>query len=187
MDNIKETIDFEVIFKLNDHFKILLQNDYNLVYFEKRVGQISDKMEEKEDDNQFLHLFEIQQKEDSIFSKISSIDDLKEVKEKLIQFYTQFIDNFESYFDRIEDKLDEKNIESFDIIGKTLKNRKKKLDSSIKKFKTEDSWNIAKIREELQCSLQKNLKDIIDSLIRPISTGLHESSAYEFNCFRISS
>jgi len=187
MDKTLKKIDFNQIDQLNLKLKNILETRFKLVYFEVRK-EISDNPIEKNSENSFLHLFEIPKKEDSIFSSINSIDDLTLVKDKILDNFNSFLDEFDSYFERIEDKLDEKNCESFEIIFKTLKNRKKKLESALKKFKIEDGWNLSKIREELSYSLKKNLKDIIDSLIRPISIGLQDSSAYEeilkqFNLF----
>ena len=179
MDNSDQIYSFDDMYKLNVGFKKLLQEDYNVVYFEKRAEITGTEIDNKETENQFSHLFQVPQKDDSIFSTINSPDDLEQVKSKISLFYDQFIDDFDTYFERIEDRLDEKNLESFEIIFKTLKNRKKRLDSSLKKFKIVDSWNITRIKEELQFALQKNFKDIIDSLVRSISTGLYESSAYE--------
>ena len=102
-----------------------------------------------------------------------------EVKKEIKNEYNKFSEDFLDYFERVENKLNEKQIESFEIIEKTIKNRGKKLNRTIDKFKVEDSWNISRIEEEFYFKLQKNLKDIIDSLIPTISIGMRENSAYD--------
>ena len=104
---------------------------------------------------------------------------MSEVKKEIKSEYEKFTDEFLDYFDRVENQLDAKQVESFEIIEKTIKNRAKKLNSSIDKFMIEDSWNTTKISEEFYFKVRKNLNDIINSLISTISIGMKENSAYD--------
>jgi hypothetical protein len=166
---------FIEIAKLNIKFKKHLEDDFKSVYIEnKQIKQESNKKNFQND----LSKFKIAKNRESIFKKITSADKLDEVKQEIKSEYERFSKEFLDYFDRVENKLDEKQIKSFEIIDKTIKNRGKKLNGTIDKFKVEDSWNISKIKEEFYFKLQKNLKNIIDSLVPTISTGMRETDAY---------
>lgn len=167
---------FRAIYDVNHNLKTILENVFEQVYIEQKKSVLEDKKREHQND---LFLFKIKQNKSSIFSKINSADTLKEVKKKIKDCYSIFSEDFLDYFERVEDKLDEKNQKSFEIIEKTIKNRGKKLNATIDKFHIQDSWNTSKIQEEFYYKLQNNLKDIIDSLISPISTGMKENTAYE--------
>jgi len=167
---------FIEIEKLNIGFKKLLEEDFKLVYIETKDIKEDDNKESLSRD---LTLFKIEKNRESILKKITSVDKLDEVKKEIKNEYNKFSEDFLDYFERVENKLNEKQIESFEIIEKTIKNRGKKLNRTIDKFKVEDSWNISRIEEEFYFKLQKNLKDIIDSLIPTISIGMRENSAYD--------
>lgn len=162
---------------LNLGFKNLLKDDFKLVYIENREAkQENDKDSSKND----LSIFKIEKNRESIFKKITSVDKLDEVKKEIKSEYEKFSNSFSAYFDRVDSQLNKNEIKSFEIIEKTIKNRSKKLNGTIDKFRVEDSWNsVSKIEEEFYFKVQKNLKDIVDSLIPTISTGLKENSAYE--------
>jgi len=166
---------FIKINELNIEFKKLLENDFKLVYIEQK--EIKKEQNEKSSKND-LSLFKIENNRKSIFKKITSFDKLNEVKKEIIVEYEKFSEEFLDYFDRVENQLDEKQTQSFEIIEKIIKNRGKKLKGTIDKFNNEDSWSISKIEEEFYFKVQKNLKDIVDSLIPTISTGLRENPAY---------
>ena len=166
---------FVEIEKLNISFKKLLEDDFKLLYIEnKQIKQEGNKEYSQND----LSKFKIEKNRESIFKKITSIDKLDEVKKEIKNEYIKFSNDFLEYFDRVENQLDEKNIQSFEIIEKTIKNRGKKLNGTIDKFIVEDSWNSSKIEEEFYFKLQKNLKDIVDSLVPTISIGMKENDAY---------
>jgi len=167
---------FTEINTLNLGFKKLLEDDFKLVYIEEKQIKQEDNSETSQND---LSLFKIEKNRESIFKQIVSIDKLDEVKKEIKSEYDKFSNDFLDYFERVEDMLNEKHINSFEIIEKTIKNRGKKLNGTINKFIVEDSWSVSKIEEEFYFKLQKNLKDIIDSLIPTISTGRKESSAYD--------
>jgi len=162
--------------KLNVKFKQCLENYFNLIYIEPKVVR-EETIQVNIQDN--LSKFKIKNSKDSIFKKITSIDTLSEVKKEIKSEYEKFTDEFLDYFDRVENQLDAKQVESFEIIEKTIKNRAKKLNSSIDKFMIEDSWNTTKISEEFYFKVRKNLNDIINSLISTISIGMKENSAYD--------
>jgi len=167
---------FIKIDKLNIGFKKLLENDFKLVYIEdKQIKKESNKENFQND----LFKFKIEKNRESIFKKITSVDKLDEVKKEIKSEYDKFSDDFLVYFERVENQLDEKNIKSFEIIEKIIKNRGKKLNGTIDKFRVEDSWIVSKIEEEFYLKLQKNLEDIVDSLIFTISRGMRENSAYD--------
>jgi len=167
--------DFNQIYNLNQTFKSLLETSFGLIYIEEKIENLENDTGNTKD----LSLFEISKNKESIFLKIKSPDTLEDVKKEIKEYYEKFSKNYLDYFERVEDQLNEKDQESFVIIDKTIKSRGKKLNSTIKKFKIEDNWNISKIQEEFYFKLQKNLKDIIDSLIQPISTGIKENTAYD--------
>jgi len=166
---------FQNIDKLNIKFKTLLENDFKVIYIEQKESLKENNREEFKND---LSLFKIKKNKESIFKKISSIDTLNEVKQEIKSEYEKFTDDFLDYFERVDKQLDKKQVESFEIIEKIIKNRAKKLTSTIDKFKVEDSWSVSKLEEEFYFKLQKNLKDIVSSLVPTISTGMKENSAY---------
>ena len=169
---------FVEIEKLNIGFKKLLEEDFKLVYIEGKQIKAKDDTESLSND---LTLFKIEKNRESIFKKITSVDKLDEVKKEIKSEYEKFSNEYLDFFDRAESQgeLDDKQRKSFEIIEKTIKNRGKKLNGTINKFKIEASWNISKIEEEFYFKLQKNLKDILDSLVPTISTGMRESNAYD--------
>jgi hypothetical protein len=167
---------FQAIYDLNKNLKTLLENDFAQVYIEQKTNVLENKKRDKQSD---LSFFEIKPDKSSIFSKITSADKLMEVKKEIKDYYERFSNNFLDYFARVEDKLDAKNIKSFEIIEKTIKNRGKKLNSTIDKFQVQDSWNISKIQEEFYFKLHNNFKDIIENLIPTISTGMKDNTAYQ--------
>ena len=166
---------FQDIEDLNIKFKTLLENDFKLIYIEQKESIQKDNQQEFKND---LSLFKIKKNRESIFKKINSIDTLKEVKQEIKSEYEKFTDAFLDYFERVENQLDEKQTKSFEIIEKIIKNRAKKLNATIDKFKVEDSWKVSKMKDEFYHKLHKNLKDIVESLIPTISTGMKENSAY---------
>jgi len=167
---------FIKIDELNIGFKKLLENDFKLVYIEdKQIKKESNKENFQND----LFKFKIEKNRESIFKKITSVDKLDEVKKEIKSEYDKFSEEFLDYFERVDNKLDEKQQKSFEIIEKTIKNRGKKLNGTIDKFIVADSWNLSKIEEEFYFKVQKILKDIVDSLIPTISTGMRENSAYD--------
>lgn len=169
--------DFNLIIKLNKNIKKVLEDDFKLVYVEKRIIFQGNNKKESLDD---LSYFKIEKNKKSIFDEIKSIDSLNELKNKIKNLYEEFNQDFEDYFDRVENQLDENHIKSFESINKIIKNRGKKLNTTINKFKIEDNWNsVSKIKEEFYFKLQKNIKDILESLLPTISVGLKDNSAYE--------
>ena len=167
---------FAKINKINIGFKKLLEDDFKLVYIEnKQIKQEGNKESSQND----LPKFRITKNRESILEKITSVDKLDEVKKEIKSEYEKFSNEFLDYFDRVENQLDEKQIKSFEIIDKTIKNRGKKLDATIHRFKVEDSWSVSRIEEELYFKLRTNLEDILNSLLPTISTGLKENSAYD--------
>ena len=169
---------FVEIEKINIGFKSLLEDSFKLVYIEKKETKKEKNKEYSQDD---LSPFKIERNRESIFERITSIDKLNEVKKDIIDKYDNFSDDYLDFFDRAESQgqLEDKQIKSFEIIDKIIKNRGKKLKGNINKFNIEDSWTTSKIKEEFYFKLQKNLNDIVDSLIPAISTGMRESSAYK--------
>jgi len=167
---------FVEIENLNIGFKKLLEDDFKLVYIEKKESLEEDNNEEPKND---LILFKIPKDRESIFKKITSLDKLDEVKKEFKSEYERFTDDFLDYFERVEGQLNETENKSFEIIEKTIKNRAKKLNGTIDKFKVEDSWGVSKLEEEFYFKLQKNLKDIVESLLPTISVGMKDNSAYE--------
>jgi len=171
--------DFNIIYALNSKLKPLLVDYFQCNYFEVRAKVETNNMQDDISEGGYLPLFQIPQSRESIFSKITSIDKLDEVKKEVSDLLETFKDDLIDYVMRVEKQLDENNLETFDILINLLKNREKKLNTKIRKFKIEDSWKVAKIQEEFLSAIYKNLADIIYSFIRPIEVGLKENSSYE--------
>ena len=170
---------FERIYSLNESLKTCLENDYGLIYITQRIHNQGDEVFNNSDEDNYLELFFIPKKEPFIIEKITSIDGLKEVQKEIKKYYNDFLKNFGNYFEQVESQLDEKTNESFEIIYKIIQNRKKKLFSKLDKFEIEDDWNIQRTKKEFLFHIQKNLKDIIKSIIDPILSGIKENSAYD--------
>ena len=170
---------FERIYSLNESLKTCLENDYGLIYITQRIHNQGDEVFNNSDEDNYLELFFIPKKEPFIIEKITSIDGLKEVQKEIKKYYEDFLKNFGNYFEQVESQLDEKTNESFEIIYKIIQNRKKKLFSKLDKFEIEDDWNIQRTKKEFLFHIQKNLKDIIKSIIDPILFGIKENSAYD--------
>jgi hypothetical protein len=151
--------------------KSILEKDFGLVYVTK--------MEVLENGKNPHPIFLIPKENPSIFSKIDSRSELENVKKEIGISYENFINRFYDFFDRVEKQLDEKTLESFEIIGNILGNRKKKLEKSLKKFEIENEWKVENMRVEFFYKVQKNLEDILSSTLTPIQNGIRENSSYE--------
>ena len=171
-------INFQNIFELNLNLKKCLDKNYSIIYIEKKYKDEGSNIEEVSDDD-ILLTFEILKNKSAFFDKIKSIDDLKTVKDEFILLYKNFQNNFKDYFGRVEKQLDDKNKESFKVIYGLLKSRSKRFDSSVRKFKPDDSWDLIRIREEFFNVMQPLIKDVIEQISRPIEIGINENSAYE--------
>jgi len=163
--------------KLNPLFKRCLEVGFKEIYLEvvteeNKDGSIKNSMVN------FLEESKIKRKKDSIFENINSLKDIEIFKDEIFRYYNNFINNFNDYFERVENKIDEQIEESFFVLIKTLKNRKKKLESSLKKFKIEDNWNVDKIKIELYFKMRKILEDIVSVFSDAIIVGLRSNNAY---------
>jgi len=154
-------------------------------YFGKKY--IQTKMEVLEENNlnnletkcNDFTIFEVIKKNPPIYTLLNSSSDLAERKNYIKDKYKEVIDEYYYLFEEVEHDLDEKTIESLEIIGKLLENRQKKMDSAFKKFVPDDSWDITKIQDEFSHVLVKILKDILESTSISISNGLKQNSVYE--------
>lgn len=169
--------DFKQLEEVKSKIKNCLETEFGLIYIEQKDTNKNNETDNNISNN--LELFKIDKKGESIFQKIKSVDSLNDVKKEIKEKYEKFSNDFLDYFDRVENQLSPHNINSFEIIDKSIKNRKKKLEHTIKKFKIEDNWNVSKIKEEFYFRLQKNFEDIITTLLNPLSVGLKENTAYE--------
>ena len=187
MTEIKKP-NISALYSLIDSLKTVFENGFGQVYIESKRKLSDDKEQLENIQDLDSNIFKIEQKNEPIYKKINSPDDLFKIKEEIKNEYKNTLDNFYELFDKVEDQLDNSVIESLEIIGKTLANRIKKLDSSFKKFKTEDSWDIEKTQAEFAKVLLKQLKDILESIMPSINTGIQTNSVYEkvvviFNTF----
>ena len=174
-----KTPDMSIIHDLVFKLRTSLENGFGQVYIESKRKLSDDKIQLENIQDLDSNIFKLEQKNEPIYKNINSSDDLFKIKEKIKNEYKNTLDNFYELFDKVEEQLDDSVVESLEIIGKTLANRIKKLDSSFKKFKIEDSWDIKKIQDEFAKILQKQLNDILESTMPSISTGIKTNSVYE--------
>ncbi|RLA73607.1 MAG: hypothetical protein DRG78_22265 [Epsilonproteobacteria bacterium] len=178
MEEIKKP-DISIIHSLVIKLKTSLQNGFGQVYIESKINLLNDEDQSRTTQALDSNIFKLEQKNEPIYKKINSVDDLSKIKDEIKSEYKNTIDDFFNLFEKVEDQLDDSVEESLEIIGKTLQNRSKKLDSSFKKFKIEDSWDIEKLQDEFAKVLQKQLKDILESTMPSINIGLKTNSVYE--------
>ena len=166
------------ILELNSKFKPFLEKEFKEVYIEDFNHAKEDGVHIN-DNNIFLENSIIEKKEESIINRIDSIASIKEINEKILLNYDNFIKNYREYISRVEDKIDDRTKESFLIILKSLQNRQKKLNTTLKRFKIKDNWNIYKTKEEFYFKFQSSFSDIIKTTLVPIENGLKENSSYK--------
>jgi len=161
---------------LNKGFKLLLEDKYDKTYFsdvpaaqESKSGSACD----------ILAYFTIKKSSISICNDITSADKINEIKSTISTDYSQFSDEILEHCERVSTALDEQTAKSISIIAKTIKARKKKLDAALKRFTIQDHWTVAQLSSEFEFALAKFLKDLIENIIRPISTGLKEHEVYQ--------
>lgn len=168
---------FDRLSQLRDGFKQFLQDSFGIIKVEAITHSSQETVSYSSQD--YLSFFAIEKSSEPIYSSMNSIDDLQKIKESILNLFDDFITSFEDYFERIEDQLDKKDVESLEIILKTLQNRRKKFDTALKRFKPEDTWGVSKISEEFSFELTKLLKDLIDATMMPITTGIKIHSCYQ--------
>ena len=178
MDKITKP-DINKFRSLIDDLKAVFENGFGQVYVEDKrsVSNDKDKLENIQDLGSSI--FKLEQNNAPIYRKINSEDDLFRIKDEIKNEYKNAIENFYDLFEKVEDQLDASVVESLEIIGKTLDNRVRKLDSSFKKFKIEGSWDIKKIQDEFSKILLKQLADILESTMPSINIGIKTNSVYE--------
>jgi len=123
--------------------------------------------------------FEIKKSISPIYTLVNSSSDLTKQKNKILEKYSKMIDNYYNLMDMVDDQVDENTINSLEIIGKVLTNRKKKIESAFNRLVVDDSWNAIKIQEEFSYVLVRLLKDILESTSISISNGLKQNTVYE--------
>ncbi len=69
--------------------------------------------------------------------------------------------------------MNDQTREALLIINKTIDNRKKRLFYAIDSFQIQDNWNMTKIRDEYLLIIEKHFSNIIDEIVRTISTGIN--------------
>ncbi len=161
---------------LNKGFKLCLERNYGKAYFEP-VIKTQATVEEGIDN--YLSSFEIDNKNIYVCNSITSSEKLNEIKYEIVNSYDQFSLDVIDYYERISGELDTQTGKSVSIIAKFFKSRKKKLESMLKRFNIQDSWNVDQIAKEFEFVLVKFLKDLIENTIRPISIGLKEHNVYQ--------
>jgi len=167
-----------LVYDLIIDLKNTLEKSFGKIYIEKKQmkSTLDNNLEEKIYET--TKLFELQQNKKPIYRQINSQEDLTKIKDEIKKEYKETVKNFWELFDKVEDQLDDNIVDSLEIIGKTLDNRYKKMDSSFKKFKIDDSWNIEETQIEFSKILQKNLKDILESTISSIYNGSKFNNVY---------
>ena len=173
-----EKPNFEKLRKLKDDFKNLLHTGFGKIKVESRDPISCDSTSSNQDVG-FLNYFVIEKKLPAIYLSINSINELQQIKERIILSFDVFIDHFNDYFDRIDKQLDANTSAGLEIISKILQHRRKKFETALKRFKLEDAWGVDKIAEEFSRELTKLLKDMIDATMTPIMTGMKINSCYQ--------
>lgn len=171
--------DMNLINTLANKIQEILENKFGLIYVRQQSVSVKEDNLEEDVNLTVTNLFLIEKENEPIYKKINSEDDLNKIKEEIKNWYKGTIDKFWELFEKVEDQLDKNIVDSLEIIGNTLQNREKKLVSAFKKFKVEDSWDIEQIQNEFARLLQKQLKDILESTMPSIHTGLHVNTIYE--------
>lgn len=171
--------DIGILHSLVTKIKTTLEDGFGQIYIEHKREISNNEVQSDNIQTLDLNIFKLEQKNEPIYKKINSADELINIKEEIKSEYKSTLDSFWALFDKVEDQLDDSVVESLEIIGKTLQNRDKKLDSSFKKFKIEDSWGIDKIQDEFVKVLLKQLKDILESTMPSINTGIKTNNVYE--------
>jgi hypothetical protein len=175
---------FDKIVSLNKKFDEVLTKDFG--HF--RPITIVPKDSESGEDVNYLTLFMIEKGEKSLFGKPTSHDDFKSQKEKFLDEIDSFVEKFNDFFDRIEKQLSETEIDSLEIISKTIENRKRKLSSAVKKFKIDENWNLQKLSDEYLIAIEKNFSTFISEVVRVLESGIDKKPSYQqvlqiFNSF----
>ena len=173
-----EKPNFKKLCELKDGFKNLLHTKFGRIKVESRDPMLHDDASSNQD-IEFLSHFFIEKSSPGIYLSINSINDLQIIKEKILANFDVLIDSFNDYFDRIDNQLNANAAEGLDIISKTLQNRRKKFETALKRFKPEDTWRVDKIAEEFSRELMRLLKDLIDTTMTPIMTGMKTNSCYQ--------
>jgi hypothetical protein len=132
----------------------------------------------------YLHLLIINEdlSKKPILERINGPRSVSEITSEILESFDIFLNDYSCFFDKIEElEVDNQTTETYDMISKVLKNRKKKLENSLKKFHAEivDTWDVTRIREEFCNSLSKSISDIIDSILRPCLAGIRSNNSYE--------
>jgi hypothetical protein len=169
-------VDFSKIEETSKHLKKVLVEQFGRKYVE--VKEVDTKESEflPKDKGFVLDVFRIEQKNEPIYMKINDEESLIAIKDEIKEYYHKnVVDEYWKFLDGVEEQIDEQTVESMEMIGKSLQNRQKKLDSSLKKFKIEDSWNIEKTRYEFSLVLKNIAKDIIEGTLLSITNGMKTS------------
>ncbi|EJF07581.1 hypothetical protein ThvES_00002930 [Thiovulum sp. ES] len=175
---------FDKIVSLNKKFDEILTKDFG--HF--RPIAIVQKDSESDKDVNYLTLFMIEKGEKSLFGKPTSHDDFESQKKKFLDEVDSFAEKFDDFLDRVEKQLSESEIESLEIIGKTIDNRTRKLISAVKKFKIDENWNLQKLSDEYLIAIDKNFSSFISEVVRVLESGIDEKPFYQqvlqiFNSF----
>ena len=159
--------------------KQCLENGFGQVYIEQKKKILNDENPSNSIQKSDLDLFKIEKCHEPIYTKINSLSDLVKIKEDIRVEYKNTIDTFFDLFEKVEDQLDDSVVDSLEIIGKVLQSRNRKIESAFKKFKPEDSWGIVTMQSEFAKLLIKVLKDILESTMPSIHTGIKASNVYD--------
>lgn len=167
----------EKILQINKCLKDVLEIDFDMKYIENIH---EDDIKKLSSSLIILDYFAIDKPTTTLpIMQTKSLKDVGDLRDKIITNYDSLINEFNEYFDRIETQLDAKNIKSFSIVGKTLQSRKKKFDSASSRLISENSGILYEVQTQLLVLLKKHLSDIIYDIIRPITSGLKENTAYK--------
>ncbi len=168
--------DFLKIREVSKQLKEVLINYFGRKYVEIKE-QTTDSTNGLSQDHAFdINIFKIERSKEPIYNQVNSESDLTRIKEEIKEFYkTKVVDQYWEFVDSVEGQVDEKTLESMEMIGKSLQNRQKKLESSFKKFKIEDNWDIGRTQKEFSIILKNFIKDILEATLLSITNGMKNS------------
>jgi signal transduction protein with GAF and PtsI domain len=160
------------IYELNNQLPLLFEQN-----FKRNVLLVTTAIENKslvEDIGDINKLFFIEKVNDeNLFSIAENTKDFDSKVEKFKDELDKFKIDFVTFLERVDSNLNKQTREALLIINKTIENRKKKLFFAIDSFQIQDNWNMTKIRDEYLLIIEKSFSNIIDEIVRTISTGIN--------------
>jgi hypothetical protein len=161
---------------INEKFKSLLENDYGKKYLKSEAINIHN---EPGSEVHSLALFSIKKTDVSLKNKITAADTLDMIKQSISTDFEKLSEELMEYHDRVfssidgQTDIDGQTEKSIGIIVKTFKSKKKKLENALNRFTIQEHWSVTDLGVEFELALVNFLKELISSIVEPISRGLN--------------